>query len=209
MKRATVLLAALLLLTGCAGDPTPVATALDADARLQKQIDDLWDAFSRANPTVERPDVPVERIIRQSEWAEVVGDCVQGEGFPDVEIGDDGSIGFSTEGDAQRAPYDLAMYVCQARFPLDPRYSAPLDDDALGRLYDFYVDEQVPCLEGQGFDIPEPPSRQQFIDSYFDYPTWIPYAFVMSPEALQSGFDPSAIDNICPQDLPDSFFGIE
>lgn len=184
--------AALLVavLAGCADsvpepphlDVTPAQEAEQATIDLQRYADAVLVRY----PDAVLPAVDRVRYITTSEWGQTIADCLNEEGF-DATTSPDGGLG-TEQIDAQDEPYLIAMYVCNAKYPLDPRQTLPLVDDQIRYLYDYYVKVATPCLEGMGFEVTDPPSQPTYIDSYRVGPSWRPYedaALRSSPEQWQ------------------------
>ncbi len=181
----------LLLVSGCASQPPAVDTGIDP--LLAESLEASWTEFSARYPDVSRPDVEVVRIMdAQARPAQLV-DCLHEEGFPEAALDPDGGIAY--EG-SQLPAYDLAMYVCGARYPIDPKYLQPLTDEQLGALYDYYANELVPCIEAEGYSAPEAPTRQYFIEHY-DEGAWLVYSDVS--DATSSEAEWYRMNDVCPQ----------
>ena len=58
-------------------------------------------------------------------------------------------------------------------------------------VYDFWLD-QAECLRGLGYSVPDPPSRESFVENY-PVVDWVPYRFVPNGEIPQA-------EKTCPQD---------
>jgi hypothetical protein len=114
MKRLVATVALSLLLTGCATEVDPL---------IQDEIDSAWETyvFHRQGDEIERPDVPIVQVIDYDEqiakWAECLGDA----GY-EVDLDADGQ-GFSIDngGDANSDDSLLALYICKASYPYDPK----------------------------------------------------------------------------------------
>lgn len=122
-------------------------------------------------------------------------------GFPDVSVTPDGGLTSGVVPTAQGEAFAVARYVCSVQYAIDPKYSQPLTDTDLGKLYDYYLSTLIPCIEANGFEIPDPPSRATFIDTYLDT-AWNPYAQI-------DGFSQAQWDKLnqdCPQ-WPSGFYG--
>jgi hypothetical protein len=192
MRIVVGVLGLLLALSGCAqgADTTQNTTA------LQQQIDDSWKDFHSSHPDVERPQVEVVRVISSEEWATVIADCLVQAGFA-VTASYDG-IAYDSVATAQAEPFALAQYVCNATYPLDPKYNAAPTDDQIRALYDYRGGELTACLEEQGYAVEAPPSFQRFAENDGG---WSPY-----DQLIMSGaFDLSAMQKICPE-LPDGYY---
>jgi hypothetical protein len=182
-------IAAAFTLVGCAPEVSGESVASDDTS--------YWDEFHAQYPDVPKPETTVVRTVDRDEWDQVIAECLHEAGFPDVQADPEGGLSWQT---SQAEAFALAMYVCQAQFPLDPKYDVQVTDEQLGKLYDYLTLVQVPCLEALGFDIPEAPSKARFVETYFDAPEWLPYTAVTSPEAPAEAAE-RAIE-LCPQNPP-------
>lgn len=191
--------------TGCtatavdshAADPTSSLT----DAQIMgESLDQLWSQVQAQYPDATRPSVEMVRTISTDEWAQVMADCLSEEGFSSVRANDDGSIEWGDISQVQA--FDVARYVCTAKFPRDPKYQRPLTDAQLDRLYSYYVGDLTECLTGLGYQISPPPSQQVFRETY-DTDPWLPIADAAyqadSPEKW------AEIVRTCPQ-VPDDLY---
>lgn len=183
-----------ILLGGCAGvEPETTEGSLDADVEAE------WSALHGQYPNVERPEVEIIRRISPDDWATTMAACLNDAGFPDVIAGGDQSLSFETSS-AQAAPFALAKYICTAQYPLNEKFTTPLNDEQLGGLYDYLTLVQTPCLESHGFSISAPPSKQHFIETYTTTPDWIPYE-QLPMSAFEDGTF-AEVEVACPQDPP-------
>jgi hypothetical protein len=189
MTKLAALAALALVLAGCTAQPGPGPAA--DDPLLAQLLERSWRDFSVRHPEVERPEVEVVEVMDVEDYQAQLASCVHDEGFPEVTIDPMGGISYQG---SQLDAYELAMYICQSRYPLDPKYYEPLTDAQLSTLYDYYVTELVPCLEAEGYPTSPPPSRQSYIDSYTTEP-WNPYTEVPGmPEPRWFH-----INEVCPQ----------
>jgi hypothetical protein len=109
------------------------------------------------------PEIELVRWVSPSNWATVQAECLREAGFP-VAV-QDGGIVAEGEGipEAQAGPFNEARYACAAKYTMHPQYQLPLSTTALGKLYDYYVEQAVPCLTREGVSVSEPPSREVWI----------------------------------------------
>lgn len=183
----------LVTLVGCAAEPQ--TSQQNLDPLLEQSLDASWQEFSARYPGIERPDVAVEKVMDAEGYPAQLVDCVHEAGFPEVTLDPDGGIAY--EG-SQLPAYDLALYTCSARFPVDPKYTQPLDDEQLSKLYDYYTQELVPCIESEGYTAPEAPTRQYFIEHYLEG-AWQVYAGVADATQTGSMSEWYRMNEVCPQ----------
>jgi len=193
-------LSALLLLTGCtAAQPSANPSAGSAAAQLDLDVQAEWQNVHGQFPDAIQPDVKIVRRVDRDDWATTIAQCLNESGFPDVTADADGGLTYETP-TSQMEPFALAKYICVAQYPLEKKFTAPLTNKQLGGLYDYMTLVQAPCLEAQGFDIPAPPSRQRFIETYATAPEWLPYANL--PRDVLMGDQLAKLQALCPEDPP-------
>lgn len=161
MRRLIAIAAAVLLLVGCVPTrPVPERSADDLAAQTDRFLAVQW-AYLGFTPDSTRPAVDVERYVRVEQQAVILRECVAESGY-DIE-------GPPT---AQQAE---AIYVCNARFPVDPALFGFHGDAELDFIYDYYVESLVPCLAGFGVEPRRMASRDEFHDPVDTLFLWSPY----------------------------------
>ena len=93
---------------------------------------------------------------------------------------------------------EIARYVCDAKYPVDPSLTQPPTDAELDYLYNYFVDVLNPCLEREGIEVIEPPSRQAFKDSLLSPDSWSPYVDV----DIRGQDEWTRLNRACPQSPP-------
>lgn len=159
--------AALLLAAcaGCQGDPevqgakTP-STAPGSQNEHQRFLDD----FAATNGLEDVPEVDVVRVVTPAESREVVDECVSAQGWSQLP---DGTFTYPSE---QDEAFSLAMYICLASYPVDEAYTTPIEPQQWSAIYDYWLSDTLPCLAAEGFEVPEPPSKESFLAN----PVWSP-----------------------------------
>lgn len=208
--------ASLIFLSGCSADnpaPAPASstastnsiaptssTPLTRDTAGRADLDLQWERVLGESPDAVRPVVEIVRFVDIDDWSPTMEGCMHDSGWPDVRATSDGGLQSGLVQDGQAGAHRLAMYTCNAKYPLDAKYSAPLTDERLGELYDYFADELQPCLEAEGYDTSDAPSRETFIDTYAVNGGWNLYENVAAGGS--TGWD--AINKKCPQ-APDGF----
>ena len=162
-------------------------------------LDQSWQRVSSQFPDAERPEVELVRYVDQNEWAEVTVSCLVEQGV-DAKVSTDGQGGYEMAGvEGQLLPMEIAIYTCNARYPTDPALTLPLTEAELDFVYDYYVNVLNPCLENEGVEITEAPSRQAFIDTYgASEGWWTPYEAV----GTTGEEDWNQLNRVCPQSPP-------
>lgn len=127
---------------------------------ISTQGEDLQD-YARALGIEDPPAVEVVREVSPEQQVEAVRDCMVENGDSVVDpqssslewvVPKDGEVSFS-----------LAIYTCNARFPIAQQYRNPLDAEGRGVLWGHWVGETIPCLEALGYTVAVPPSRETFV----------------------------------------------
>lgn len=167
--------AALLLLTGCSASQETVTGdelgSPETVAYLEANAKALAESYGIENP----PQIEAVRLITLDEWASSQIACLSEEGY-DAGLTEDGQgIKYPSFSEpALTTALNLAIYTCEVRYPVSPRYMQPLTEDQLGRLYEYRSGELIECLTREGVDVSStPPSKEVFIESNGD---WSPYA---------------------------------
>lgn len=166
-----VLLAALVLVAGCAAEPDDNGAA---------------DARSVAPP----------REIHPDDWAETYAQCLRDAGF-DAEASRDGGVELAPVPDDQAQRLEDVGASCDEAYPIAARYDRRLEDHELTFLYEYYTTELIPCLEGHGYEGFSPPSLAEFIEIYYTEENWGPYVDLGSPPATENEY--YGLVEACPQ----------
>jgi hypothetical protein len=149
---------------------------------------------------LDAPNVSRIRFIDGNEWSRVMADCLTAAGFLTASTGEGLN---STPPRGQESAWALAAYTCSAQYPIDPHQTRPLTDEQVGHIYDYWLTVAVPCLTAAGaVGLPDPPSRQKFIDNYgsADDPWPLYWDLAMQPG---EGWD--ELNRLCPQQPADLF----
>lgn len=192
-------------LPGCSGNVRPPIlpnySAADLDAQTaadnQRALDGLLGGF----PDAEVPEVAQVRLVTLEEWPFAIAECLSAQGFLATAI--DGGLSAGAPA-GQEMPYAIAYYVCSVEHPINPRQMVPLVDDQIRYLYDYYTQVMTPCLEAEGYQVPDPPSLQTFMSSYGQPGSWAPYTLVAEAVSSQEEWD--RINRLCTQ-TPAELYG--
>ncbi|MEP6478088.1 MAG: hypothetical protein ABJB03_01750 [Rhodoglobus sp.] len=162
-----------------------------------------WDLVLEHYPDAARPDVTLVRHVSLDERGAVIVDCLSEQGFPGGTAGPLGTYQIQDIPLEQDEAFMIATYVCDMKYPLDPKYEQPLTDSQLIALYAYLRDSLAPCLIALGFDIPPRPSEQTFVDTYRETGGWPIYEGVAS--AVSDEAEWNAVNQQCPQVPPDLY----
>jgi hypothetical protein len=156
------------------------------------------ETLQKASGIKDPPNTEMIRLVPADQQAAVLKDCLAQAGF-DVTISDGGVAPPSDIPRSQADAYQLAEYVCYAEYPADPDTFPPaLNETEVETLYDYYVNELMPCLEAHGYDIPSPPPLEVFKDEFATGQNlWFPYDWV--PAVSLSNKKWEEINRDCPQ----------
>ena len=129
-----------------------------------------------------------------------VAQCLTDRGFPaEAEVDARGVI-FPNGGspEEQDDALDIAWYVCQAQYSLDPRFYDDWNEDQLAVIYDYFTQYYIPCMKAH--DQPVNDKNQPSRDVYIANSTgenadpWWPYPIAAIPEHVKKA---------CPELPPD------
>jgi hypothetical protein len=126
---------------------------------VRTELDRQW-AFTGLDGVMPRPEVAVEEIGTVDGFSEHLSGCMAEAGFDSWGSGPYGLDMSTVNPDgAQSTPeQQYSYYGCVARFPnIDP-----LTDEQLDFVYDYYQRWLVPCLETEGQQLRDVPTRAQF-----------------------------------------------
>ena len=191
-RRAAAAVASLLLLALVAGCASPAGEAEDSLAETVRDRDraaaesfevDLQRAArylrDRWGP-VALPETSVERWVGASEWAQIMSDCLEDEGVVGARPADDGErVDFSAvnaEGPRELYLADVAVLVCQSRYPSRGWYAAEVADIEAPWAWQYAGEVLVPCLLASGYRPPSLPSESEFVEQWGAVDAWDPFA---------------------------------
>lgn len=144
------------------------------------------------------PNVEMVRVIELEEWAPVQIACMNEAGFAATLTDDGEGISWPALTDGSLIEnMNLARYVCEVKYPVDPRFYDPLTNDQLRFLYAYRSGELIDCLAAAGYSVSGPPSESVFIESEG---VWSPYSDIRVSEG-----DSGLLQRKCPQN-PDELY---
>ena len=201
-----VMVAGLMFLSGCADasiQPPSLPEIPQDEREAQAEVDRqrAEDDLLREFPDAEVPTVARVRYVDLTEWAVAMAECLTEAGFASEE--EDGSL-LSAAPPGQEQPFAVATYTCTIKYPIDPRVNIPLNEDQIRYLYEYYTRVLTPCVEAEGYEVPDPPSQQTYQTQYGQPGSWNPYELVA--EATTSDEEWQRINKLCPQ-VPSGVYG--
>lgn len=143
----------------------------DADVLLQT-VSDSAKLYGIQDP----PDVAVVRTVTPDERTAVIVQCLADVGVTARAESDGWSVESPVD---QSSAINLQQYICQAKYPLDPKYVRTLSEDQIRIFYGYVRDSLLPCLSGKGYDIDGLPTEDVYVDSF---------------QSGQGAFDPYAVE---------------
>ncbi|HZD22176.1 MAG TPA: hypothetical protein VE569_02065 [Acidimicrobiia bacterium] len=168
-------------------------------------LDKLADSLGLDDPP---QDAEFERYISPWEYAAVMVPCLTEQGIPVRADGANGIL-FGDVPVAQARAQAEALYRCKVRFPTDPLFNEPVNEEQLRFLYEYQVGDLTACLESEGYSVPPAPSLESFIESY-THPggdVWSPYP--TEDPRLEQPAEWHRLNKVCPQNPPlDVLYGV-
>lgn len=179
----------LALVAGCAvpageAEDSLAATVRDRDRAAAESFEVDLDRAARYlrdrwGP-VTLPETPIERWVGAGEWAQVMSTCLEGEGVVGARPADDGErldfSGVNAEGPRELFLADVAVLVCQSRYPSRGWYAAEVADIEGPWAWQYSREVLVPCLLASGHRPPSLPSETDFVEQWGAVDAWDPYA---------------------------------
>lgn len=104
--------------------------------------------------------VPIVRFTSPEEQFELVKDCYTEHGF---EVEEQGSVFSVDVPPGQRGAMNRVQYECLSRFPIADDYRQEFTGAEYEVIYAHYVETYIPCLEAQGYEVEEPPTRTVYL----------------------------------------------
>lgn len=184
----------VVVLSACAA-PTPLPPGPTREEVLELRADENWDWWQTMSGGQPQPQVEVEQFVSYELWPIYMQECVTDAGYTGITAEGD-SIVFDLQ-PGQELEVNRAYYVCFQKFPLEINDSTSeglYSKAQVSWLYDFFTQRVSPCLQMLGYAVDPAPDRETFIDSFYSYELWTPYA------SVQPGYLTwDSIDRECPR----------
>ena len=193
-----LVLAAVLVLTGCVAVPPPGPSDDEIAATQQHFLDKTWASTGLGG---DQPVVEAAPPVASDVWAETLFTCVRQLGFQPE------GVQYSLESGAEllsgnSEPVDdpdlqRAFYQCVAANPRIPdERERPLSEEQLDFIYDYYQSWLVPCMIMNGFTPSAAPTRVEF---HALAGQWNPYYAV---DVGLGGVEYEELERICGAERP-------
>ena len=173
---AGAVLVVAFALSGCVtvGAPKPGLSDAEREEFVRAQLDVSWEYFGLA-PELRPPDGSIVLVSREEYPGEFAA-CMNDAGFDNYLA--DGTIVFS-EGSVQSDAELMANFDCGIRIVVPADESGLLNRAEREYAYDYYEQFLVPCLMKHSIAMYEPPSREEFHESFG---AWNPYSSVQEKD---------------------------
>ncbi|WP_157549493.1 hypothetical protein [Microbacterium sp. Leaf288] len=126
---------------------------------------DMLEFRAQGSGIADPPDVEIVRIVPIEEWPEAQVDCLAEEGFS-ASVYSGGAVEYADVPKEQGPALNLAVYVCEAKYPYDVRRNEPLPEKQATAQFEFFKSTVAPCVTALGYDVSEPPSLQTWLSDY-------------------------------------------
>lgn len=205
LTRFAAPLAALALLAGCAtvSPPENGTTQAERDEFRQRLADQWWGSLGLADEL--RPALSDPVVVPPEDWDVQYVTCMNAAGFFEyVAL----SGGYEYTGDGVMSEQEnLANYSCSVGLQVKGEEQHVLGHEDANFRYDYFNEVLVPCLVMRGIDVEQPPTRQEYLETYGSWnPYWSVFDVARSPTSLR---ELSAACPPVPPGVPDpNYFGL-
>ncbi|MCU1415280.1 MAG: hypothetical protein JWN80_2620 [Microbacteriaceae bacterium] len=149
-----VLVAACLLLAGCASAQPPVSAAQRAQIRTAL-LDKQWQEIANVYPDAIRPKAPATHTVPDHDWPQDVVDCLHDRGYIAQVSGD--SFTFDSFSNQTNVDFHVEGYLCTSAYVQQSDVLARLTKQQQQAFDDFEVYQVQPCLRLAGAQTFPPP----------------------------------------------------
>lgn len=187
MSRPLIVVALVSLLTGCSADASQ-ASRPASEVTTTSAAETVPESVSNSVPIIEAGVVPpvisgygdFSRVPPLSVDTYVVtmrlAACLQDQGFAVRVIPPGDGLSYEDVPPEQNQLAVKTEEACRAGLGVREMTVADYTDAVRNLFYDYQVALRD-CLISEGFEIPEPPSREYYVEHFFNDP-WIPYSWV-------------------------------
>ena len=148
------------------GAVPPAVPRTDEQVEEQRisNADFAWGFVVDKFPDETRPEVDFVRYVQPEESAQARHGCLVERGVTGASIDIDGNLSIDMSDPDTVRDSTIGSYACSVAYPASP--GPQLSDEQSAYLYDYFVKFLVPCLEAEGQEISDAPSREAFIANW-------------------------------------------
>ena len=190
MVRLAAVVAAVLLLSGCV-QSSPAPAGLTHDDRVDFALQEQDMQWLLAELPGQRPIVS-PTFVGTEEYGRLLNECLTDLGLGQIVVFAGGVLGLPQT--PLTPDQRLSLYLCSAKYIIWPSELGYLSREELERVYDYYRDWLVPCIEAHGLPVPLSVSKSAFAATP-GYVDWNPYY------PLEQQLDPAVLSDVqadCP-----------
>jgi hypothetical protein len=175
-----------VLLVGCASAAVAPAgiTAAQKQAATEAHLAESWALIDGQNPALKAPRVRIVRYTNYLDEPSTIATCLRGAGYPKTIVTSSNDVVDPALIQPESYSFDVAKYVCEAKYPKDPLELGYLSDAQESFLYSYWQDNSVPCLRAQGLSVRDLPPIGQFGEGYEDVGNMNPFGHLKLPAGL-------------------------
>ena len=189
MLRMTAVVAAALLLSGCV-ESSPAPAGLTDEDRIDFALQAQDLQWFLAELPGQRPIVS-PTFVTTEKYGPALSECFADRALVGVRVVHEAVL----LPEAPLTPEQrLSLYLCSAKYVVSPDEVGYLSREELERVYDYYRDWLVPCIEAHGLSVSLSVSKKAFAATP-GYVDWNPYY------PLEQQFAPGALSEVqanCP-----------
>lgn len=181
----------------------PPLTEAQSEAKRLADADARWQAVLASYPDAVRPEDAFAGHVTDENRVEVLRECYEAGG---LQV-DEGRTAGNTDGPPDSISWSgsgseaelIAAYACDTAHPTKITDPGP-NDAELGWVYDYLTEFYAPCLAANGIEVPEPPGRDIWVETYPGF-VWFPSAG--NDERFMEREMDAALQEACPD--PDTY----
>ena len=142
----------------------------------QESLEETAINRERMNMSLPPVDAAFVRFVHPDDAGSVLAGCLREQGF-EATVEWDGGVSYGSQSADQQPAMLVADFRCDVMFPVHPKYTMKHTETQIRIVYDFYVNELVPCLRAEGYDDIRPaPTWESFLSTYHSKePHWFPF----------------------------------
>jgi hypothetical protein len=144
---------------------------------MEQQNANWWNSMFPGEP---RPVVEPISYDAYEVQAPRVAECMRAAAIPGVDVQSNGQYNFDPTDPEVMDAFNRQLYICSMTYPGEFDFDAPEEQgyfspEQLEYIYDYVVERTMPCLRMLGYGIPEPPTRGEFVETFYTSGYSLPY----------------------------------